>query len=274
MKVFRKIVLRIVFPFLIWEITGKLLLNFLLAHGLPYNFNLILGYGGGLAVYLFVWNILLLLDRNKNGITELENNDGCLMMIGVGTLALIVAGLVYVAKGESRRILDSIFPPRVSVNNNVISAASQLCSKGTPIQEATSYASSDLTESLHPIVLANEAGGWNIWTNDLPISWQPRSVQNIQLVACVGAKKVVVLRTCEFSGGATLEMDYQTLDIRLLEAKTGVLIRTVRVSSQGNFLSGCPDSIQVGSLGEHKKDISEINKTQIIDALSQYVENK
>lgn len=257
-KILALILLGLGFPIALWLMFGGMLMNYLLSLGIPYGLYLFLGYGGGFFILLILWIVIV-----RGGLGE---NDGCIMLMVPVVIVLMVSGVVMLFRHEGDLILDRMFPPRLSVSSDLLNAAGQVC-KGIPVNAADSYPG---ISGQNHLVMMNETGGWNNWTNSLPKAWKPASIASLQLVACAGNITTTTSNVCQFSGGSTLEQKRQIIEIRIIAAKTGMLVQTIQV--EGEDYVGCPDSIVVGSSGEQKVATSEIKDTQIIDALTPFVE--
>lgn len=120
----------------------------------------------------------------------------------------------------------------------------------------------------HPLFIQSGDGdlhmGWNGQVNE---TWRPVTVEDIELVACIGEAKEVSIEVCEYIGSNITRYRYETT-VRLVEARTGHQVASKVF--QGSSPRECNYS--------ERADLtelfgSEIGYSDIEDWLSGFVEN-
>ena len=97
-------------------------------------------------------------------------------------------------------------------------ALAGVCS-GQGASQAAEYMGSDI----HPIVLLAASGESHGWSNDLPAGWNPGSVEETQLVACVEAEEEAPIEVCQYDGPDITRYRYEAA-VRVVEARTGAVV--------------------------------------------------
>jgi len=101
-------------------------------------------------------------------------------------------------------------------------ALSPVC-KGVGIPEAAAY--NGEKGQRHPLLLLDADGHEHIWSDDFPSEWLASTVEETQLVVCIGKEQEQAIETCRYwtSGPPIVRYQYQ-LYVKLIEAKTGKTI--------------------------------------------------
>ncbi len=105
-------------------------------------------------------------------------------------------------------------------------SVSQVCN-GTAVENAAGYTEES---GLHPIVLLSTLGGLHEWSYGLPVEWEPNSVSEVELVACVENEEAIIIETCQYSGGPPVDRFIYEVVIYLMDAKTGETIGIQAIS--------------------------------------------
>lgn len=87
------------------------------------------------------------------------------------------------------------------------------------VEIAAGYSSAD---TFHPIILLSDSGSRHAWSNSVPSSWQPESVGEAQLVACVGEETERSIEVCRYNGPDITRYRYQVV-VQVYDAATGTL---------------------------------------------------
>jgi hypothetical protein len=103
--------------------------------------------------------------------------------------------------------------------------------QGQPVKGAAQYQPNSGT---HPIVLFQN----NSSIQDVPKVWLPKSLEAVELVACVGEEEKVQLNLCEYDDGSKVRRIQYKVVIRLVAASTGQLLETITVD--GTEPEVCP----------------------------------
>lgn len=126
-------------------------------------------------------------------------------------------------------IISGVLLPKPKPDQNIIDAMAIVCEgKGVPGAAAYSPGSSS-----QKVVLLDESGRRHPWTDLLPYEWWPKTIEETQLVACLGEEHEQFVDTCEYSGGQIVERYLYSMPIRVVAASTGetVVTGTVRGES-------------------------------------------
>jgi hypothetical protein len=255
--------LMVLMPLALWALSGAFFLNELLRAGISYGFYRFLGYGGGQVLYVLLFNLfwywigLFSLETKTKSPQNHRSDIGCVVFLVcitlLATILLFVNGVPVLA--------DKFFPPRISVSGEVVEAANQAC-KGLPVPEAAEY---NVGTGLHPLVLVKAAGGWHTFTNKLSRAWKPKSISDIQLVACADEIQTNTYQVCNYTEAGQFTRYQETIDVRLVAAKTGELVEKLHI--EGLVPPPCPDSIS--SSGDHSST-GTVN-LNLFAALAKYV---
>ena len=60
--------------------------------------------------------------------------------------------------------------------------------------------------------------------DQVPNTWLPVSLENLELVACIGGRQEEIIDACQYLGGPNIDRIVFTLNIRVVEALTGNLV--------------------------------------------------
>lgn len=97
--------------------------------------------------------------------------------------------------------------------------------EGTPIESAAAYQGN----GIHPFVIVSSSEEISSWNEQINEEWFPDSVEDAQLVVCVGPMKKEVVEVCEYMFGGDVTRYQYGIPVRLIEARTGqtVIYQTV-----------------------------------------------
>jgi hypothetical protein len=240
------IIITIGLPLVLWMLTGGFFLNAMLAGGLSNGAYRILGFGGGQVIYILLVNLLWsgfnffnLGPEKKPLPANQTDSPGCLaFLIGVTLLTFFILAAL-----KAPSLADRLFPPRLSLRSDIMDAARRAC-QGLPVPAAAAYPGDT---GLHSLILTNSSGGWHTSSNTLPQAWKPASVHELQLVACAAKTRDVVIQTCTYSSNGEFKRYREMLDIRIVAARTGQLVKELNLV--GFDPSACPE--QISSSGSH-----------------------
>lgn len=119
--------------------------------------------------------------------------------------------------------------------DSVRSALASVCN-GVGVERAKPYEPNKSCSAPHRVVLMDEAGNEHEWSNKIPSSWRPTSVEDTELVLCVGSETKYISDTCSYNIGPkiTAYSYYRMVTVR--EAKTGTILDQVKAGS----VTKCP----------------------------------
>lgn len=157
--------------------------------------------------------------------------------------------------------------------------------QGQPIPEAAPF--DPQSKAIHPIVMVSDTGGNHAWNEALPEDWRASSLDQVELVACLGEQKTTISLSCPYTAGKTVNYNTYQLDYFVVVAKTGEKLRMeynpYSASELDQRIMGAPPS-ELSWLGECKeietfaegKDIKEyfggeIDSSSIVSAIYPYV---
>lgn len=145
------------------------------------------------------------------------------------------------------------------------SAFSSACSPDfAGIDEAAPF---DEGIGVHPVVLLSEGKGHS-WNASLPSSWQPNSVSDTQLIACIGEEASKRIQTCTYIPSGTFIRYRYSTEVRLFSAYRGDLIHTITV--YGSDPRNCPSIITVPPY-THTAYGSHVSSEDLRNSLRDYV---
>lgn len=128
----------------------------------------------------------------------------------------------------------------------IVLAAEQAC-VGKGIEEAATYVGT----GPHPVVVC---GHWTYGdTNRFPESWWPESINDLELVACLGEEQEELIETCTYTNGPPLRRYQYKREIRLVEAKTGNIIASYIL--KGSVPDKCPSATTKKDVERHGSDV-------------------
>jgi len=79
-----------------------------------------------------------------------------------------------------------------------------------------------LDQNIHPVVIANDDGTLDrIWSSALPYEWWPHTLEDLQIVVCLGPEVEADIETCLYTKGTQITRYQMERSIRLLEAHSG-----------------------------------------------------
>jgi len=97
----------------------------------------------------------------------------------------------------------------------------QLLSSGNRVEKMAAYGGS----GPHPIVvLYSGDGGIHQYMYELPFEWVPASIDDIELVACVGEDEWITIETCQYMPAGTVYRKQCQVEVHLIEAQTGSVV--------------------------------------------------
>ena len=145
--------------------------------------------------------------------------------------------------------------------DDLVVLAHNLCTgKDETIQSATFY-NSDIDE-IHPVLIIDQNDiRASTDYNEVKSAWKPDRIDDLQLIACVNVNpNWKTVETCDYNNGFTVYREQQSANIRIYEAKTGLLIDTFDIEA------GIPR--ECGYIETFFND--ETTKTILGDTLSPY----
>jgi hypothetical protein len=163
---------------------------------------------------------------------QTKSQEGASRLLKVGCLSLIgMAILIYVGIQVYNLAFNS--PSRV-----LVQAALRAC-KGDGDNQAASYSLD--ANGLHLMIVVNPSRPW-WWGQPLANRYGsgrlPASLEELQLVACIGEKRTEEVSKCVYTAGGSLKRHQQHQDIRIVSAQTGEMISEFTISS---VVPSCPD---------------------------------
>jgi hypothetical protein len=150
-------------------------------------------------------------------------------------ITLLVSGLIFL--GMYLPLKNSIKPGFFTDTSDKLFAPA--C-KGQPVKGVSDY---QPLHGSHPIViLQNDRSS----LRRIPDEWMPKSLEEIELVACVGKEEKVLMETCHYeSGGKVKRYQYQ-VTIQLVAASTGQVLKNIKVQGSPEY---CAVSVQGSAAG-------------------------
>lgn len=107
----------------------------------------------------------------------------------------------------------------------ILEACSQV-HEGNGINQAAEYSHEP---SSHPVVLLDFSGDTHKWTGKITEDWCPASIMDVELVVLVGEEEESSIETCRYSDGPDVTRYRYKIGVRLIEAKTGTVVDSVRL---------------------------------------------
>lgn len=93
---------------------------------------------------------------------------------------------------------------------------------------------------IHPIIIINNSQNYSyIDINKYPKNWFPKSINELQLVACLGKPYSEKVGGCDYSLGGHVDIYQKFQEINIVSAYSGKSIKRYRVFGHA---SGCPSS--------------------------------
>jgi len=126
-----------------------------------------------------------------------------------GLVCLVIISVFYVGCGS-----------RLSPQDTQIIEAMQPVAKGEGVAQAASYTRDG---GINPVVLISSSGEIHGWTDDIPTEWKPTSVEETELVICVGEEEEKIIEVCEYYGPSITRYQHY-VEVELREARTGKLV--------------------------------------------------
>lgn len=90
--------------------------------------------------------------------------------------------------------------------------------EGIGVADAVPYNSEETR--LHPVIILSSSGDLHNWQFSLPKEWHPSSVNDVELVLCVGEEESYTIETCNYEKNITVLREKYRINLRLLEART------------------------------------------------------
>ncbi len=107
----------------------------------------------------------------------------------------------------------------------------------------------------HPILLVSSSFPDQDTLNDqVPNTWLPVSLENLELVACIGGRQEEIIDACQYIGGPNIDRIVFTLNIRVVEALTGNLV--IDNGIRGSYPPDCPDRAPVEMTRQTGTDVT------------------
>ena len=117
---------------------------------------------------------------------------------------------------------------------------------GEGIDKSSPYVIDNNT--VHPIVLLNEMGGEHSWHSMVPLSWQPESVEDNELVLLIEAEEASIFGCiCHYTNGTDIIRLQYSINITLYSSKTGETLNasTIFGSEPRECLPSEPSCLEV-----------------------------
>jgi len=140
--------------------------------------------------------------------------------------------------------------------------------QGVGVNKASNYTNES---GIHPIVLLGPDGTRHKWTTEIPSSWRPKSISDVELVICIYGERGRGIESCPYelpSGGIFYITTVQLiLDANLREAKTGRSITNITIEGPMPRHCGAIEYIDNDDTiyGSH------VSFTQLIEELIPYI---
>jgi len=148
----------------------------------------------------------------------------------------ILMGISWIATGEN--------PFSVAVPDEaIVKVAAQVCSKSQGVSQAAEY--DDALPGPHPVLVLASSGKEHKGTNHMPGQWLPKTIEALELVACVGEDEAVEAGRCY----AENPMYY----CPMYEYRAEITVRrasTAEVIASGQLHGGTPDCPSITQYGE------------------------
>jgi hypothetical protein len=100
----------------------------------------------------------------------------------------------------------------------MLAALADVCS-WQGVEGAAAYEGADP----HPVVLVASDGMNHAWSDQLPDAWEPESLADVELVACVHPEREVAIEVCQYNG-PDITRYRNEVEIRLMAARTGAQV--------------------------------------------------
>lgn len=89
--------------------------------------------------------------------------------------------------------------------------------QGTGVSSSAEY---EIGKGIHPIVMFNQDGEFDVLSSEVPSDWLPTDISSIEIVACVERSEKLI-EICSYNGGVSTRRYQWQLTIHLFAAHTG-----------------------------------------------------
>jgi hypothetical protein len=177
---------------------------------------------------------------------------GNLILMGTKKLSIfiiLILILLWCCTADENDSFGELFKPRILIKFSLV------CGGGAN----TSAAPYDKANKIHPILLLNTLGDMHAWSDDLPEQWWPKSVDEVELIACVSEQYKSIVNVCTYNYGPDVINYVYSVNIDLWEAKTGKIVSRGDLTGKNE---PCPKEADVNLTkvnGDYVKVIDVIN---------------
>ncbi len=144
-----------------------------------------------------------------------------------------------------------------NVDPRVFDVASRVCD-GEVFEGAAEYSDS----SPHPMIIGNNYE----WTNLLPRNWWPESIDEVELVACLGDEYDEFISRCGYEMGYVFSRFQYYREIRLVRPRSGQTIASDVLA--GGEPPACPSSMTDGDKEKHG---SHVGSAKVINWIKENI---
>jgi hypothetical protein len=171
-----------------------------------------------------------------------------------------VPGLTTTGEDPGQRTADLPAPPSELVP--LAAALADVCRSGYRGDPARATFD-PMVSAPHRLLFLAADGSAHSWNNVLPVAWRPTSVEQVELVACVGQVERTSIETCEYVGtGRTITRFQSSVDVQVVTPGSGAAtLQTLR----GAVPERCPSSTTNWQDIAGGAPRSETVKSEIVD---------
>lgn len=162
------------------------------------------------------------------------------------------------------------FRATLAGDNSLIACVLSPACQGNGIADAAPYNAG--VNDPHLIILINSLGDAHTWNTDLPTAWRSTSVNDTQLVACIGGERARILQRCEYNVAPTeyppshlIERWRYELEINVVEAQTGITVGTYTLL--GSLPEDCPPTVNRSDPKLQRYFGSNVSLNQVLNLL-------
>jgi hypothetical protein len=223
----------------------------------------------GMFIGAFVWGVIAMVGIVL-AIRAFLNAHDKARLLAAGVAACLVLVTVTGSALSSASDLHANQNPGVDQASRAVSQAAPACKGQTPVLGAADYAG-----DVHPIEVVNASDG-GTWTETqrgwalgaLNLGPVPQEIATVQLVACIGDNKPIVLQTCSYSLGGTFTRYGYQLDVSIYAARTGQALGTRTFT--GTPPDQCPETKETGKDESYGDKVGPLDQ-EIWDYLKTWV---
>ena len=161
--------------------------------------------------------------------------DNCNLQNVIGLTDDYLAAVLDVSDGllASRLSQKKI---RLESRESIFKSLECVC-HGTGVSECANYTAD---ESFHPIILLNNVGDRHRWSDQIPEEWEPMAMRFCQLVVSIVKEDKILVETCSYLLGSSIERYQYQMQLRVFAAATGEVVAEHLI--QGTPPEECPSS--------------------------------